>query len=183
MDYSKLITAIRDGKSKELGLLYSETFEVLCRYLQTTMRANVPDAEDCAQHALLMTVERIRKDAIREPESLYSYLLQSAKNKYLRVQYENNRSNYQSDMDMYVPVEEQLSSLSSEEEQEALDKCLEKLPEPSQTFIAFWLKYPDAQAKDVAEEFRISTNNAWIKKHRIIKRLSECIQEKLKKHV
>ena len=181
MDFGKLITAIKKGDSQELDYLYTETFEILCRYLRTTMRANIPDAEDCAQHALMMTVERIQKDAIRDPGSIYSYLLQSAKNRYLRVQYELKRSNYQDDMEAYVPLDEQIDLLTTREEQEALNDCLGKLPDDSRFFINYWLEYPDAQARDVADSFGISINNVWIKKHRIIKKLSDCIGEIFKK--
>ncbi len=181
MDFGKLITAIKNRESQELDHLYTETFEILCSYLRTTMRASLPDAEDCAQHALMMTVERIQKNAIRDPGRIYSYLLQSAKNRYLRVQYENKRSNYQDDMEAFIPIDEQLDLLTTGEEQEALEDCLRKLPDNSRVFINYWLEYPDAQASDVADTFGISINNVWTKKHRIIKSLSDCIEENLKK--
>ncbi|MEX0681257.1 MAG: sigma-70 family RNA polymerase sigma factor [Balneolales bacterium] len=179
MDYLKLITAIKNGKQKELDTLYTEAFDILCGYLRSTMRANLPDAEDCAQHAIMMTIKRIQNNAIKEPESIYSYLIQSAKNRYLRVRFENNRSNYQDNMEPYIPVEEQTDYLVTEEEQLALENCLEKLPSDSKSFIDFWLTYPNSQARDVAEKFGISVNNVWIKKHRIIKKLTDCIEKKI----
>lgn len=181
MDYTKLVTALKDGTSKELDSLYEETFDILCSYLRTNMRANEPDAKDCAQHALVKTLERIQKNAIREPESIYSYLLQSARNRYLRVRYEHNRSNYQEDMEAYVPVEEQIDILSTREEQDALENCLDQLNGKSRNLIEYLLEHPDSQARDVAVRFGISVNNVWTKKHRIIKILSDCIQSKLQK--
>jgi len=179
MDYTKFVNAIKEGPSSELSSLYSETFDTLCSYLRTTMRASIPDAEDCAQHALVKTVERIQDNAIREPDSIYSYLIQSAKNRYLRIRYEQNRSNYQENIEEYIPIEEQVDLLTSNEEQEALERCLDQLPSASRKFINYWMEYPDARADDVASDFDISINNVWIRKHRIIKKLSECIQLKL----
>lgn len=181
MDYAKLVTAIQQGTTQELDALYTEAFEVLCGYLQVNMRASLPDAQDCAQHALVKTLERIQSNAIREPESIYSYLLQSAKNRYLRVRYEHNRSNYQDDMEPYAPIEEQVDNLSTREEQKALEECLTQLSGDARAFINYWLEHPDAQAKDVAGCFGISVNNVWIKKHRIIKKLADCIQKKMER--
>ncbi|MDG5767010.1 sigma-70 family RNA polymerase sigma factor [Balneolales bacterium ANBcel1] len=179
MDYKKFIETIQSGSTRELSHLYDEIFKVLCGYLRTHMRANNLDAEECAQHALTKTFERIQKNAIREPENLYSYLLQSAKNRYLRILKENKRNNYQDNMEYYVSSEEPLDFLSSDQEQRALDVCLEKLPDESRAFMEYWLEHPDAQAADVAAAFGISVNNVWIRKHRIIKKLSECIQKKI----
>ncbi len=179
MDYDKLFKAFKRGNSKDNDLLFKEIFQILCSYLRTTMGANLPDAEECAQHVLVSTLERIRKNAIQEPENIYYYLLKSAKNRYIRMLQDHTRSNYQHDMEPYVPVEEQIDSLVSQEEQVALEQCLDKLDQSSREFINYWIDYPGANAADVASLFGISVNNAWIKKHRIIKKLTNCIQKKL----
>ena len=181
MDYDKLFKAIKRGSSKDLDSLYKEVFQILCSYLRTTMGANLPDAEECAQHALVSTLDRIWKNAIQEPENIYFYLLKSAKNRYYRMRQDHARSNYQHDMEPYVPVEEQIDSLVSQEEQDALEQCLDRLDQSSREFINYWIDYPGANATDVAKLFGISVNNVWIKKHRIIKKLTNCIQKKLNK--
>lgn len=183
MDYTKLVTAIKKGSGDEFRVLYTDTFKILCSYLRSTMRANHQDAEDCAQHAIMNAVERIQSNAIREPESIYSYMLQSARNRYLRIQYENKRSNYQDNMEPYVPILEQIDALVDQEEQKALDECLESLSEESRSFIDYWLSYPDIHAGDIAEEMGISVNNVWIRKHRIVKKLADCVRKKLGKKV
>lgn len=181
MDYTKLVTAIKNGSEEDVSLLYTDAFQILCSYLRSTMRAGHQDAEDCAQHAIISAVERIQSNAIREPESIYSYMLQSARNRYLRIQYENKRSNYQDNMEPFVPIEEQIDKLVSREEQQALKDCLNKLTEGSRKLIGYWLNYPDIHASDIADELGISVNNVWIRKHRIVKTLSECVRKKLGK--
>lgn len=179
MDNAKLVNAIKNGFSRSFEDVYFETFEILCSYLRSTMRADVPDAEECAQHALVKTMERVQQDAIRDPDRIYSYMLQSAKNRYLRLRYEQNRSNFQDDMEAYAPIDEQIDALVSRDEENALEECLDHLPEESRTFIDYWLEFPDSRASDVAEQFRISVNNVWTRKHRILKKLSDCIGKKL----
>ncbi len=181
MDYGKFVEALKSGDSKELESLYAEAFEILCRFLRTTMRADHQDAQDCAQHALVMTMERLRKGAIREPDNIYSYLLQSAKNRYMRMSYESERNNFQDNIERYVPVQEQMDHLVSEEKKNALQSCLAKLDEPSREFILFWLEHPEARSGAIARQFNISVNNVWTKRHRLVKKLGECVRKKINK--
>lgn len=153
-------------------------FKILCQYLQVVMGANHADAEDCAQHAILMVIERIKQNAIREPGSLYFYVIRSAKNRYLRVQFENRRSNFQEDMTHYVPPNEQIDHLVTREEELALGFCLKKLKSDYRSFIDYFFQFPGAHASDVADHFGITVNNVWVRKHRIIKKLSECVEKK-----
>lgn len=179
MDYRKFVEALENGNTKEFSELYSEAFAVLCSYLRTTMRADEHNAKDCAQHALVKTMERVRKGAIRDPDSIYSYLLQSAKNRYMRVRFEQRRSNFQEDMEIYAPVEEQIDRLAAQERKKALESCLEKLDEDSREFILFWIENPNARGSVVAQLFNMSVNNVWTKRHRLVKKLSECIKKKM----
>ncbi len=179
MDYVKFVAAIKNGNSKEFGPLYKEAFEILCTYLRVNMGASLPDAKDCAQHALINTMDRIRDNAIREPGSIYYYLIQSAKNKYLRLRYEQQRSNFQENIEPYLPVENPVDLLVSDEEQQALDLCIDKLPDKSKSFINYYREHPGVRASEVAYKFGISVNNVWTKKHRIQNKLYECVKKKL----
>lgn len=179
MDYKKFVSAIKNGSEKEIDQLYVKIFEILTAYLRTVMRANKPDAEDCAQHAFLNTVEQIQNNAIREPGCVYLYMLRSAKNRYLRLSYENKRSNYQDDMESFARVEEDVDLLVTKEEEKALEDCMKKLSRESLEYIQYWLDHPNTPADEVARYFGISINNVWIRKHRIVKKLSECIKKKM----
>jgi DNA-directed RNA polymerase specialized sigma24 family protein len=46
--------------------------------------------------------------------------------------------------------------------------------------MQYWFDHPDAHTKKVASHFDISVNNAWTRKHRLIKKLNECYREKSK---
>ncbi len=181
MDYGKFADALNSGDPKELEPLYAEAFQVLCRYLGTTMRADYQDAQECAQHALVMTMERLRKGAIRNTDSIFSYLLQSAKNRYMRLLHERERNNFQDNIERYVPVEEQIDLLVTEERKNALQACIAGLDEPSREFILYWLEHPEARSGTVARHFNISVNNVWTRRHRIVKKLSDCVRKKINK--
>lgn len=179
MDFVKFYSAFEQGDSGEFDKMYTRAFRMLCTYLRTNMRADNQDAEDCAQHALVMTLDRIQKGAIREPQKIYSYLLQSAKNRYIRVRYEQRRSNFQEDMEPYAPVEEQVDLLVSQERARALESCIEGLGEQAREFILFWMENPDVHSEAVARFFDISVNNVWTKRHRLLKKLGDCVRKKL----
>jgi RNA polymerase sigma factor (sigma-70 family) len=179
MDYGKLAEALNNGDSKELEALYGEAFQILCRYLGTTMKADHQDAQECAQHALVMTMERLRKGAIRNTDSLFSYLLQSAKNRYMRMRHDRVKNSLQDNIERYVPVEEQIDLLVTDERKKALQACIADLDEPSREFILYWLENPDARSGAVARHFNISVNNVWTKRHRIVKKLGECVRKKI----
>jgi DNA-directed RNA polymerase specialized sigma24 family protein len=61
-----------------------------------------------------------------------------------------------------------------------LEQCLEQLSEGYRTYIEYWFNHPGSGAKAAAKHFGISKSNAWTRKHRVISKLSECYQKKIK---
>ncbi len=181
MDYVKLAEALEKEDSKQLETLYSEAFRMLCRFLCTTMRADHQDAQESAQHALVVTMEQLRKGAIRNSDNIYSYLLQSAKNRYMRICFERNRNNFQENIERYAPVEEQIDHLVMKEKKDALMGCIAEMEESSREFILYWMEHPGARSSEVARHFNLSVNNVWTKRHRLVKKLSECVRKKINK--
>lgn len=179
MDYEKFAEALNSGDSKEVEALYSEAFEILCRYLSINFNADHQDAQECAQHALVMTMERLQKGAIRNKKSLFSYLLKSAKNHYVRMKQEQEKNSLHDNIERYIPIQEQADLMVTEERKKALQSCLAALDEPSREFILYWLENPDAKSGEVAQNFNITVNNVWTKRHRIIKKLNKCVRKKI----
>jgi DNA-directed RNA polymerase specialized sigma24 family protein len=88
------------------------------------------------------------------------------------------------DLDKYAEMEEQLVcepdqvwNLVSEDQESILSACIEKLKGHYQELIIFLFDHPNANSKEIAEYFGISKNNAWIRKHRVIQQLQECVQQ------
>ena len=180
MDYSRFIYAVKNKSDNELGVLYNELFQILIFYLRSRMNASLHDAEDCAQFALLTVIERIRDDALKDPKNVYSYLKKVCRNRYLRTQYENKRSNYQDNVESYSTQQDPFELLVSKEEDALLESCIEEtLREDQKEYIRFWIKHPDARANFVSKKFNMSLSNVWVRKHRIIKQLSNSIRERL----
>lgn len=179
MDYSKLVTSIKNGDDLTTGQLCAEATPILRKYLMKKFGAEPADADDAIQKMYEYIIFKIREDEIENPKGLLAYMLKTCKHNYLKTL----RENYPEYID---PVNGELTSsarqiwvLVDEEEQEILRECLSLLRKGYKEFIRFWFSFPNASTEDVAEHFDISINNAWIRKHRVISKLQECVENKI----
>lgn len=180
MDYSQLVTALRDNDSSKANELIKALMPRLMSFLRIHMNASREDAEDCAQEALLSIIETIKEDKLREPEHLMSYLLSTCRNNYLKVQDKNHNRLYDMVEDDQQTVAPQLEAIFDEEQQQILEHCLKQLKKKYREFMIYWFEHPGAHAEKVASRFNISVNNVWTRKHRLIKKLNECYRKKSK---
>lgn len=178
MEFSELVKALKDDNTSKVRTLLNELTPRLIRFLLVHMNAEKQDAEDCVQQALLKSLETIKEGNIRNSDQILSFLLTSCRNNYLNLMKgKNNHSNEPFPRGLgHKPL--QLRSLLDKERQKLLEWCLENLSKDYHQFISYWFRYPDSDAEVVASHFEISVNNAWTRKHRIIKKLNECYEEK-----
>lgn len=178
MDYSKLVEAVQKDDEAGISKLVPELFNVLVAYLRAEMGANQDDAKDCAQQALITGIENIRSQRIHNSRSIHRYLLTICRNNYLRMQERFQKHTSDFNVEYLLHPESDLQALLDQERMDLLYECLLMLTPKNREFIEFWFRYPGAETGEAAERFGISVNNAWIRKHRIIKTLNRCIEEK-----
>lgn len=180
MDYSELVTALQENDSSKVNELIEAFTPRLMAFLRVHMNADHADAQDCVQETLLITVETIQEDKLRDPKQITAFMLSTCRNTYLKMQAKNREYAYENLPERHYAAT-QLEYLLEEERGRLLQWCLEQLNKKYQDFIQYWFDHPDEQAVTVAEHFDITVNNAWTRKHRIIKKLNECYQKKSKK--
>lgn len=180
MDYANLVTAVQENNSQEANKIIEALRPRLIAFLRIHMNANQADAEDCAQDSLLTSLEVIKEDRLNNPDQVVSYILSICRNNYLKMQKKKRPEATDEIPDDHQQAPTQLQSLLDEEQQQLLEWCLDQLKERYQKFMAYLFDHPDAHAKKVANHFDISINNVWTRKHRLIKKLGECYQEKSK---
>jgi RNA polymerase sigma factor (sigma-70 family) len=181
MNFSNLVTALQeDNNSQEVNKLIEALRPRLMAFLRTHMNANHADAEDCAQDSLLTCIEVIKEGRLKNPDQVVSYILSTCRNTYLKMQKKQREKSIDKVPDDYQHAPRQLQSLLDKEQEHLLKWCLNQLKEGYQKFMQYWFDHPDAHTKKVAEHFDISVNNAWTRKHRLIKKLNECYREKSK---
>lgn len=180
MDYSKLVTAIKENDTKKLNELLDALRPRLIAFLRVHMNASREDAEDCAQDSLVDSLEVIREDRLNDPGHVVSYILSTCRNNYLKMQ-KKHRPELMKDISKnHRQSPRQLQSLLDDEQQRLLEWCLSQLKKEYQKFMQYWFDNPDIHTNKVAEHFGISVSNAWTRKHRLIQKLNECYREKSK---
>lgn len=179
MDFSNLVDAVNNNDRERVSAMLNKLSPMLIKYLRIRMNADQVDAEDCAQQTILQTLESIEEDNIRDPERIYSYILTICKNFYLKMVEPSREFNYEDLPDHSARSPDQISQLINEDKQRILEYCMEQLSEDYRLFIEYWFDNPGSDAQEVAGHFDISVNNAWTRKHRVIKMLNECVTEKM----
>lgn len=180
MDYSKLVTALKENDTRKANEIIEALRPRLMAFLRIHMNATHADAEDCAQDTLLTSIEIIKEDRIDNPERVVSYILSTCRNNYLKMQKKQREESMDEIPDEHQHAPKQLQSLLDEEQQQLLEWCMNQLKETYQQFMQYWFDHPDAHTQKVADHFDITVNNAWTRKHRLIKKLNECYREKSK---
>lgn len=177
MDYSELVYAVKRGDKKTANRMCAEAIPILEKYLISNVNASPEDAEDAVQKMFEYVIPKIQNDEIKSPSGLLSYMLSGARHSYYKIVRDF-------DLDKYAEIEEELVSeadqvwhLVNEDQESIISSCIEKLKGHYQDLITFLFDHPNADSQEIAEYFDISLNNAWIRKHRVIQQLQECVQQ------
>lgn len=176
MDYSGLVQAIQQGDFKTANKMCAEATPILQKYLISNVGATPEEAEDAVQKMFEYVIPKIQQDEIESPTGLLSYMLTGSRHSYFKIKRDLDVEQLEELVEEPAREAVQIWDLINDEQKTLLQKCIEKLKDNYRTFVEFLFEYPDAEAEDVAEHFEISVNNAWIRRHRVIKKLSECIK-------
>jgi RNA polymerase sigma factor (sigma-70 family) len=180
MDYSELVAAINNNNKQKVNKLIRLIRPRLIAFLCIHMNADRADAKDVAQDAMLIMIESVNDDVIRDPEQIIKYMMSVCRNRYLKLAESKKSVELSEKADYQAQPPNQLQALLDKEQKELLRRCLQQLKEEYQRFMQFWFENPDAHTEKVAEKFGISKSNAWTRKHRLTKKLNECYQKKSK---
>lgn len=178
MDYAPLVKAIREGDQESANELISNVTPILIRMLKARMNASQEDAEDAVQMMFLNVIKAIKKDRIRNPSGLLSYMMITCKHNYLKSRDGYHPESLESLVTEPAIEAVQLEAIVEEEKWRIYDECLHSLSEERLEFYNFWYQHPDSSASEVARHFGISVNSAWTRKHRILKALKKCFRSK-----
>jgi RNA polymerase sigma-70 factor (ECF subfamily) len=135
---------------------------------------NEAAAADLAQEVLLMTLQKLRTGAVREPDRLGSFILGSCR----QFVVDGRRSNVRRErildtfaMDLSALAEDATEALDADR----LQHCLAHLPERERAVLVMTF-YDDRPADAVGQELGLSAGNVRVIRHRGIERLKICMQ-------
>lgn len=179
MNYSKLVEAIKNDDKRLTNTLCAELHERLKNYLIATAGAPPELAEDSVQNMFEYLIPKIRRDEITSPSGILRYMQTGVRHNYLKLIRKKESISMDADCDM-IPVDpEQVWELVDREKREILAGCIGKLTPHYKELIEFLMVYPNAEPEDMASKFNISVSNVWVRRHRAIKLLNECVTKKL----
>ena len=130
-------------------------------------------AADLVQDVLLMTLQKLRANAVREPDRLASFVLGTCR----QVVVDGRRSGTRRERILDTFPTEFASILDEdtpELDTQRLQQCLERLPERERTVLVMTF-YDDRPADAVGEQLRLSAGNVRVIRHRGIERLKACM--------
>ncbi len=181
LDYSELIEAIHDNDMKTANELCGKIIPILKKYLIATVGATPENAEDAVQRMFEYVIPKIQKNEINSPSGILAYMLTGARHSYYKAIKEYDTDNFDLIDDQVVSEPDQTWRLIDEDKESILLWCLKQLKSHYRTLVQFMFDHPSADAEDIAEYFDISVNNVWIRKHRAIQQLNECVRDKFDK--
>jgi RNA polymerase sigma-70 factor (ECF subfamily) len=135
---------------------------------------NEAAAADLMQDVLVMTLQKLRAGALREPDRLASFILGTCR----QVVVDGRRSGARREriLDTFaaalVPVADEATQAL---DADRLQRCLERLPERERAVLVMTF-YDDRPADAVGQELRLSAGNVRVIRHRGIERLKACMQ-------
>lgn len=131
-------------------------------------------AADLVQEVLLLTLQKLRAGAVREPQRIASFILGTCR----QVVIDGRRSGARREriLDTFVA---DLPLLTHDDtyavDGERLQHCLERLPERERSVLVMTF-YDDRSAEAVGAELGLSAGNVRVIRHRGIERLRTCMQ-------
>jgi RNA polymerase sigma-70 factor, ECF subfamily len=131
-------------------------------------------AADLAQDVLLMTLERLRSGAIREPDRVASFVLGTSRQ--MVIDRRRGETRHQRILTTFTA---DLPPSEASGDRYGLDnarlwRCLEALP-PRERTIVLLSFYDERSAADVGCEVGLSAANVRVVRHRSIERLRRCL--------
>ena len=131
-------------------------------------------AADLVQDVLILTLQKLRTGAVREPERLASFILGTCRQTVIdgkRGAMRRERLLDTFSLDLSGVVEEAVEPLDTQ----CLQKCLERLPERERAVLVMTF-YDDRLADAVGRELGLTAANVRVIRHRGIERLRECLR-------
>ena len=177
LDYSDLVRAVREGDRATANRMCSAALPILKKYLISNLNATPEDAEDAVQKMFEYVICKIIQGDIKNPGGILSYMLTGSRHAYLKSLRNTELEVFDELISEPFSGPDQIENLLKEEQKHILKGCIEKLDGHYRSMCEFILENPSANSLELAEKFDISVNNAWIRKHRLIKQLSECAKK------
>jgi RNA polymerase sigma-70 factor (ECF subfamily) len=130
-------------------------------------------AQDLAQHVMIMAIEKLRSGALREPERIVSFVFGACRMVTLEMRRGEHR--HERLLELYgAELEIADISVPVRLDERRVARCLEHLSERERTVMIMSF-YDDEPAERVAAMLSLTEVNVRVIRHRALQRLRDCV--------
>jgi RNA polymerase sigma-70 factor (ECF subfamily) len=129
-------------------------------------------ARDLVQQVLLLTIEKLRKGAVRDMDMIGSFVLGTCRMHAVNIKRRDRRR--EALLEAFPPGHPAVSAMPLIDEQE-LEGCLTTLSERERTVVLLTF-YGDRSSRDIAQALGISEGNVRVIRSRAVDRLRACMR-------
>ena len=151
MDYSELVEALQSNDRESVNQICEESLIILKKYLIARMGATPENAEDAVQQMFEYLIPKIRENVIDNPGGLAKYMMKAARHTYLNLLRDHSLNEHEELVEEPSVRENQIWDLINDDRKMILRRCIEKLKDHYRDLVEFIFRYPEADARDVAE--------------------------------
>jgi len=172
---------VETGDSSEINRVSRAMVRTMALYLRSALQAEEGLAMDCAQEVYQKVYEKILENSLPDVENIYGYLINSARNEFLKSQ-RRGKFEVPSDHAKFIPIKDTSSEnivelLYNKEREKKLEECIRKMKIKNRIFFKQVLEHINEKDKDTAKLLGMSHSNFRTKKSRLIDTLRECVKE------
>jgi RNA polymerase sigma-70 factor (ECF subfamily) len=160
------------------ALAHAEEAELCRRYMRRLVAfgrrhlGSADRAQDLAQDTLLLTLDKLRSDAVREPEKIGSFILGVART--LAATHRSRDSRHEplgeADAELVAPLPEPPDPIA----RSRVKGCLEALPDKHRAVVVLSF-YAEQSSSAIAASLGLSSENVRVIRHRGVARLRDCL--------
>lgn len=171
---------IKSGNNSEINRVSKTMVRTMALFLRSTLQVEEGLAMDCAQEVYQKVYERILDNSLTDVKNIYGYLINSAKNEYLKSQ-RREKFEVTSDHSKFIPIKDTSSEniveiLYNKEREKKLEECIRKMKIKKRTFFKHVLENINEKDKDTAKLLGMSHTSFRVKKSRLINSLRDCVK-------
>lgn len=131
-------------------------------------------ARDLVQQVMMLTIEKLRRGDVRDPDQIASFVLGTSRTMAIAVRRKDMRHERLRDRFLVAPTAYAAPDAGAMLDLDRLEQCLAQLADRERSVV--WLTfYAESPASSVAADIGVSEGNVRVIRHRALARLRACV--------
>jgi RNA polymerase sigma-70 factor (ECF subfamily) len=131
-------------------------------------------ARDLVQAVMMLTIEKLRRGEVRDPEQIASFVLGTSRTMAIAVRRKDMRREELRDKFLVAPTAFASPDAGATLDLDRLEQCLAQLADRERS-VVFLTFYAESSAATVATDIGVSEGNVRVIRHRALAKLRACV--------